>query len=701
MLPWGGPLLKPRPNAVFLRPYEMNEEASALNGHTFEILEFDKIKEHLREYAVSRLGQRLIEELQPATNPETVAQRLAETTETRAILEAAGHIPLHGLSDVTEDLERAARGGVLSPAALLALADFLRGSRRLKRFMARYRELAPQVSGYALAITDCRDLEDRIERSIDGARVSSAASPRLAKIRAQIETIKARIEDRLKSFLISPNYRELLQEAIVSLKDGRYCLAIKASRRHQVAGSVVASSGSGQTVFVEPAAVRELTNELRILEHQEEAEEYQVLAGLSGEVAARIQVLRLNLETMAVYDFACAKAKYSRAIRGIPAAIAPAQRIVIRGGRHPLLGRDAVPLDLHLGGGLRTLLITGPNTGGKTVALKTIGIIVLMTQAGLHVPAEPGTATGVFDQVLADIGDRQSIEQSLSTFSGHMRNIVGILEAAGRRSLVLLDEIGTGTDPAEGAALAAAVLDDLCLAGALTVATTHYGDLKRFADGRPDFANGCMEFDPETLLPLFRLRMGEAGRSNGIWIAERLGMRPETLAKARAFLRREEPGPNREEGRDMHATHPGRAPAGNTAEDEPIQCPMAVDCVPESSPAAGISPTGNGASTVPSASPRHFQPGDKVYVGPLRESGLFCGPANTQGHAMVLVRGKRIKVAEKRLKLQIPREQLYPDPESYDLDIVLLSKEDRRLKRRMAKRHVEGKARVIEDPREQ
>lgn len=642
-----------------------------MNEHAYKTLEYDKIKAELMTYAVSGLGRRLIEELQPSTNESAVKQRLLETTETRRILDIAGSIPLHGLSDIRETLERVGVGAVLDGNTLLEMADFLRGCRKLKQFMARFHEQAPMVSGYAGSLSAYEEVEEMIELSIENGRVSSAASQRLAKIRKEMEVLKGRIRDRLNNFITSGKYRDCLQEHVVSLKDGRHCLAVKAAYRSQVEGAVIASSGSGQTVFVEPAAIRGLTDELRILEAQEEAEAYQVLASLTGEIHQRLSAIYLNMETMAVYDFACAKAKYARTIDGIPAEIGKRREIIIRNGRHPLLGKKAVPLNFQVGRGFRTLLITGPNTGGKTVALKTVGLMVLMTQSGLHIPAEPGSVMGIFDKVLVDIGDQQSIEQSLSTFSGHLRNLIGILNEVDAMSLVLIDEIGTGTDPAEGAALGAAVLDDLYILGALTVATTHYGDLKRYSQSHPGFMNGCMTFDAETLQPLYQLIIGRSGRSNGLWIAERLGMKETTLAKARAML-------------------------GSQETDDSIEA-VVMPPVPEEPERVNPQPASkeSGLLSKQPEAERPFRIGDSVYVGTIGENAILSELADAHGDVTVLFCGKRLKVNQKRIKLHIPAEQLYPDYEHYDLDIVLLSWEDRKLKKAMSKRHVAGKERVI------
>lgn len=643
-----------------------------MNEHTYQTLEFQKIKDELATYAVSGLGRRMIDGLMPSIDERTVAQRLQETTEMRAILDATGHIPLHGLSDISETVERSIRGIVLEPNTLLEVADFLRGCRKIKQFMTKHRERAPMVANYAASITEYEEMEELIELSVENGRVSNKASTRLAKIRSQIEIVQNRIREKVNAYITSSKYQDCLQEFIVSLKDGRYCIPVKASCRQRIDGTVIASSGSGQTVFMEPASVRNLTNELAVLKGAEEAEEYQILSALTGEVALRSSAIQVNIETMASYDLATAKAKLSRVTNAIPAVLDTKPRIVIRKGRHPLLRRDAVPLEFFIGHDYRTLLITGPNTGGKTVALKTIGLLALMNQAGLHIPAEPGTSFGIFDQILVDIGDRQSIEQSLSTFSGHMKNVIDILNAAGRRTLVLLDEIGTGTDPAEGAAIGAAVLEDLYEAGALTVATTHYGDLKRFSEQHQGFLNGCMAFDSETLQPLYHLIIGRSGRSNGIWIAERLGMRQSTLIKAKTMV--------------------GDGLAGVCEGVEKETPAMPIVEIPE----AKVELVDVAGMKESPPEERPYRLGDSVYISSLEENGILCELPDARGDVMVIVKDKRLKVNQKRIKLHIPAEQLYPDLDNYDLDIVLLSWEDRKLKKAMNKRHVAGKERVLQ-----
>ncbi len=507
-----------------------------MNERAITTLEFDKILEQLADYTLSGLGRRLVKKLRPMTEAAAISHSLQETSETRAILDRGGYPPLSGLADISETVEKLARGAILQPAELLQIADLLRGSERMKRYMEDKADLTPLLHAYSFSITDLPEIEEVIIQSIEGGSVSSSASTKLKSIRSKIRTVESRIQDKLNTLLSSAVYQNYLQELYVTVKDGRYTIPVKAAYKHKIDGMVIGASGSGSTVFLEPTAVRKLVNELQVLRSEEEAECYQVLAMLSGMAGEKLTALRLNIETMAAYDFAFAKGKFSRQIDGCEPKLNNRRRISLISARHPLLPKGCVPLNFAIGQSYHTLLITGPNTGGKTIALKTVGLLTLMAQAGLHIPAEPGSEVAVFSEVWVDIGDGQSIEQSLSTFSSHMGNIAGILDRAGRNSLVLLDEIGTGTDPAEGAALGAAILDDLHAQGAVTVATTHYGDLKRFSEAHPGFENGMMEFDPLTLAPLYHLVIGEAGSSNGIWIAERLGLKPATVEKARQLV---------------------------------------------------------------------------------------------------------------------------------------------------------------------
>jgi len=638
-----------------------------MNEKTFSVLEYDRIKEILKEHTVSGLGKRLVDRLQPYTDPAAVENVLRETTEAVTLLAGSAQVPLHGLHDVTEPLERAGLGAVLPAGELLKICDLLRGCGRMKRYMKGKRLVAPYICTYAEGLMDLASVEADIDACLEGGRVSDNASARLAKIRHEIQTAEAKVQDKLQSLLASAKLREFLQEAYVSVKDGRYCIPIKASYKHQVDGAVVSVSGSGSTVFIEPAAVRRLADELLVLRAAEEAEEYQILAMLSGEVAEHLTEIKQNIEIMAAYDFALAKGKYSLAVGGTAVRLNDSGRIRFRAACHPLLTEKPVPLDFHIGQDYRILVITGPNTGGKTVALKTVGLLTLMVQSGLHVPVHPDSEAAVFKRVLADIGDGQSIQQSLSTFSAHIKNIVDILNLAVRNSLVLLDEIGTGTDPAEGAALAAAILDELHQCGTVAVVSTHYSDIKRYADTRSGFRNGCMEFDRETLQPLYSLKIGEAGSSNAFWIAARLGMRPAVLQRARGYIRTQ-PADG-----DLFTAAP------STGREAPAAAPKQKE-KPAAVPAAEIAV------------------GDSVSVPSHNALGVVLEGPDARGNCIVLIRGERVEINRKRISRFVAKEKLYP--ENYDMNVVLLSKEDRRLAHDMERKYVEGTRIVKEGKRE-
>ncbi len=649
-----------------------------MNQRTLTILEFDKIRTALAELAQSNLGRELVERLQPLTLRAAVEAAVQETTEARTVLDRGAQVPMQGLSDIREPVVKAERGGVLAPSDLLRVADCLRGCRELKRYMDTKRLAAPTLSRYAEAIVTFESLEDEVYRCIEGARVANAASPKLARVRKEIQVAEERIQSKLQSFLTAAANRDVLQDSFISVKGGRYALPVKASQRHKVDGAVVDTSGSGMTVFIEPAAIRKLADELAVLRGVEEAEEYQVLVALSSLVGAETARILADLEIMAAYDFAFAKGRLSLTMRAGPVDVNDEGRIQLAGARHPLIKGEAVPLALVLGRRYRTLVITGPNTGGKTVALKTVGLLTLMAQSGLHVPAGEGTDLAVFERVLADIGDAQSIEQSLSTFSSHMGQIAGILDEVGPSTLVLLDEVGTGTDPAEGAALAMAVLETLHEAGAVTLATTHYSDVKRLADLNPGFINGRMDFDPETLKPLYRLVMGEAGTSNAFWIAERLGIGSRVLAQARAHL-----------GTKAQEVAAGSEVPVRKAPEAPVA--KVKDPAPE--PAAGALVGGDPSPEAP-PKPREWQVGDCVNVETIGQRGVVAELPNEKGEMVIFTRGKRVTVNHKRVTLVLEAEHLYPD--GYDLNVATHTWAERKLMKDMGRKRVDGERVIVE-----
>jgi DNA mismatch repair protein MutS2 len=653
-----------------------------MDQKTMELLEFTTVKTLLADLTYSNLGRQLAESLVPKTNLSAIRGMLSETTEALAVLNGTGSPPFAGLSEIGVLLEEAKTGKVLEPAGLRRISDFMRGCRRTREFMIRRLELAPQVAAYALGLAVYEELEAEISRCIIEDFVVDDASAALKKLRKEIARLQEKIKSKLHQIILSPEAKLLLQEPVVAYKDSRPALLVKAGQKQRLPGMVLGSSASGNTLFIEPAAVHQLGNELRATEAAEQEEVYQILAGLSGAVYERIAGLEHNVEIIAQYDFAFAKAKLSRSMQGVEPGLNQCGRINLVRARHPLLTETAVPLDFQIGRDYRSLVITGPNTGGKTVTLKTIGLLTLMAQSGLHIPAGPGSEIAICREVLADIGDGQNIAQSLSTFSAHIANIIDILDRCGPETLVLLDEVGTGTDPAEGAALAIAILEYLHEKGVLTVASTHYPEIKQYALSKEGFKNGCMAFDRENLRPLYRLIIGQAGESNALWIAEKLGMTPEILTRARRELSR---------GADA-GPHP--VPTDIPPPDEAVAQPESPAGPAANLPEPGLPPKRDPESTPASQTvERPLQVGDLVQIPSMDEKGIVCTLPDAKGRVRVQIKGKKMEIAAKRVKLQIPADQLYP--EDYDLDIVFLSKEERRLKKRIAKGHAHGISREI------
>lgn len=512
-----------------------------MDARTVGTLEFDKVRRLLQQRVATVRGGELVGDLTPSTNPLEVEQRQQETSEARSLLDGGHSLSLGGVRDLRPAVQHALIGAALEPAALLDIAGTAAAGRRLKKALAALRERVPSLAAHALAIEHFTPLAEAIRGAIgDSGQVLDAASPALRSLRQKMRIFEARLRERLDQMVRSPTVQKFLQDPIVTVRQDRYVLPVKQEYRAQVPGIVHDQSASGQTLFIEPMAVVELNNDLKKLRLEEEQEVARILAELAAMVAADGEALLRTHEALGRIDLALAKGRLSLEMDAVRPELNRDGWLQICQGRHPLLGSDVVPVDIHLGRAFDTLVITGPNTGGKTVSLKTVGLFALMTQAGLHLPAAPGTAISVYDAVFSDIGDEQSIEQSLSTFSSHMTQIIGILSRLQGRSLVLLDEVGAGTDPAEGAALARAILEYLQAAGAKTVATTHYSELKTFAYTHPRVENAAVEFDSISLRPTYRLLIGLPGRSNAFEIAGRLGLDAAVVHRARQFLSREE-----------------------------------------------------------------------------------------------------------------------------------------------------------------
>ena len=508
-----------------------------MDEHTLRVLEFDKVKDQLRAYATCQLGLDQIDRLQPSAEVRWIQRALDEVTEARRIFAARRDIPMGGIHDIRPLLEKAALGVFLQPMELLDVQSTLAAARRLRAFLMKDPEQTPLLSGLGRSLGTYQKIEDEIERCISPkGEVLDAASPALAQTRNRLRITHSRMMDRLNSIIRSPYYRTIIQEPVITMRDGRYCIPIKSEHRREFRGLVHDQSASGATVFMEPADVVELGNEIRELELKEQQEVERILRRLTDLIAAQLGSITDTVAVLAHLDLIYAKARWAEA------ADASAPQLDIRGrldlvrARHPLLEGNVVPIDVRLGDEFQALLITGPNTGGKTVTLKTVGLLTLMAMAGMHIPADSGSRVAVFTKVFADIGDEQSIQQSLSTFSSHIRQIIKIINQADNHTLALLDEIGAGTDPEEGAALAKAVLKELLARGTRVMASTHYGELKEFAYSQPGIRNASVEFDEETLRPTYRLMIGVPGSSHAINIAARLGMPEHVIQSAREMF---------------------------------------------------------------------------------------------------------------------------------------------------------------------
>jgi DNA mismatch repair protein MutS2 len=507
-----------------------------VNSHTLRVLEYRAVLSKLEPYVQTAFGKEALDELVPSRNAEAIAAQLDLVWEARQYLET-GDLRLGGARDIREPVAAARRGSLIAPQDFLAISDFCRAADGARRALAKKKETFPRLCAIASGIADHASLREKIEGCIgDRGEVVDSASPKLSKIRKELRTCHSRIQDKLNSIISSAAMGDVIQEALVTTRDGRYCIPVKSEHKSSFGGIVHDKSTSGATLFMEPQSVVELGNKYRELEIDERDEVERILRELGTHVAVEADALESSIDAIGELDFAFARAAYSWDQKCVRPALNARGYLSLRDARHPLLAGDVVPVSISVGGESRALVITGPNTGGKTVSLKTIGLLTLMMQSGIPVPAAEGTEMSVFGKVFADIGDEQSIEQSLSTFSSHINNIAAMAKSVDSESLVLLDEIGAGTDPAEGSALAKAILTFLLEKDAVAVATTHYGELKEFAVVTPGVDNASVEFDIETLQPTFRIRMGIPGESNAITIAERLGLRSEIVESAQRLM---------------------------------------------------------------------------------------------------------------------------------------------------------------------
>jgi len=538
-----------------------------MDAHTLELLEFDKVRELLAGYAASSLGKELARQLEPGTNADAIRADLTLVSEMVDALGVGHAPPFAGLHDVRLIVRRAAIGAQLTFEQLLDVAATLNCTGHIYRYRMRLHERLQNLSDLLAPIEDMGLVAKSISGCLDSrGHVLDMASPELARIRQQLADVDERVQNQIRRLLRDPELRKILRYPNATVNGDHYVLPVAVNHRHKLQGVVHRTSSTGETVFIEPAGVASLSAERAVLKGEEDREIRRILRRLSAEVGRVAKPLTFAIQILARLDLITAKARYSRDYQMYAPDINTTGQLWLRVARHPLLEylfrteptapltptplpgggergrgegpRTVVPIDIRLGMGFNLLIITGPNTGGKTVCLKTAGLLCLMAQSGMHIPAGEGSNVPVFEKILADIGDEQSLEQSLSTFSSHISRIAGILRTANERSLVLLDELGAGTDPTEGAALGRAILDGLDQIGCRAMVTTHLGDLKTYAFHNERAENGAVEFDDVTLRPTFRLQIGQFGMSNALKIARRLKLPRDLLKRAHRYLRR-------------------------------------------------------------------------------------------------------------------------------------------------------------------
>ncbi|MGM0217826.1 DNA mismatch repair protein MutS2 [Enterococcus sp. AZ126] len=608
-----------------------------MNQETYNKTQFNTIKEKLMTYAISYYGKERIKALQPSSQLEVVKKRLQETSEAKALLQANLHVPFMGLNAIEHLTKQVEKGFILEPNELVSYADFLRSSRLIQSFMQKNQFIAPLLARYSDSLQIFSTIEDEIYHVIRNNQVENDASRELRKIRRAIQECEKEIELKLNAFLRNGQNKPKIQEAMVVKKNDRYTIPIKAAYKNQIAGMIIDTSSKGTTVFVEPTTVTKLNDKLYQLRMEEATEVYQILATLTGLISEQMTSIHSNVEVIAQYDMIVAKAKFSREINGIEPGINQEGIVEFVNVKHTLLGESAIPLNLSLGKDYRGLTITGPNAGGKTVVLKTVALISLQTMIGVQIIADQGTNIAIFDQIFVDIGDQQSIENALSTFSGHMHNISEILAKTKQNSLILLDEIGSGTEPNEGAALAIAIMEAFYKKGSIIMTTTHYGEIKRFSEEHEDFLTAAMAFDTVNLSPKYQLILGETGESNAFWIANKMNLDQHVVKQAQNYLHERNYSTKKETS--LHKVK---------KQKEQIIFP-------------------------------NYEKGDRVFWTEKKKTGLIYETMEMTDDVVIYVEKEKITVHKRQIKLERSATELYPP--NYDLNSLFEDYHDRKRNR--------------------
>lgn len=632
---------------------------------TFQALEFNKILNKLEELALTENAKERIRNLQIYLSEDELKARMNETTEAKRVLEEIGTPALVSMKDIDRILEIASKGGMLTAEELEYIATTLKAISRLKDFLNRAKKIEVAIAYFADEIIDLGEVREEIERCIRDGKILDNATSDLKDIRRNIINLEEKIKQKADSILLAN--KKYCSEDYTTIKGGHVCIPLKKEYKNKIEGSVIEKSRTGGTLFVEPVQVEKISTELSSLKLEEENEEIKILYMLTSSLSECFDIFTKNKRIIEELDFIFAKAKLSVDLNGIEPKINSKRYIKIEKARHPLIDKTAcVPLDFEIGENANGIIITGPNTGGKTVCIKTVGLFCLMAQCGLHVPAENADIC-MNNEIFCDIGDGQDINQNLSTFSAHISNILQILSKVTNESLVILDELGSGTDPLEGMGIAIAILEELRKKNCLFLVTTHYAEVKEYGEKADGVINSRMAFDRATLKPLYKLEIGKSGESQALYIAKKLGMPRNIIENAYKYSYKE---------KEM--------------DKELLE---GAEEILDTSSKKKIKESKEHKETSKRA--ESFNIGDSVVVHPENKIGIVCQKADEEGKILVQMQDEKVLINHKRLELKVPASMLYP--EDYDFSIIFDTVENRKKRHQMSKKHCEGMTIEIEN----
>ena len=634
-----------------------------------KVLEIDKIKQEWSDYAMTETVKEKIREMAPILSESELIFRLRETTEAKKLLEICGNPPLVTLEGVTEIIKTTEQGGCLQAEQLELIRNALVAVRRLKSYLERGKMQQISLAYYEENLSELKDVAEEIEAAVLHGTVMDKASAKLQDVRRKLARCEEKMREKADQMI--RNNKKYMSDSFSTFRNGHLCIPVKKEYKYKIAGAVIDQSATGSTLFIEPSSVERYYEEAERLRIEEEEEILRILYTLTALVGAASEEIRQNVRTIERLDFAFSKGKWSLEHEGTEPELLQERKICLTDARHPLLEKEScVPLQFAIGGDIRGIVITGPNTGGKTVALKTVALCCMLMQFGMHVPCREAEIC-MCSNFLCDIGDGQNLSENLSTFSAHITNMLEILKRVGPESLVIMDELGSGTDPQEGMGIAVAILEELKKSGALFLVTTHYPEVKTYATQEPGIENARMTFDRENLTPLYQMVIGEAGESCALHISRRLGMPKRMLKRAMEAAYGRQPKERKESADAVEIQQSLLELSG--AEQESLE-KVYIPRIQRRKAAHKKKDAG-------------FQRGDSVMVYPDQKIGIVCEPANEKGVLRVQVKGKKIWINQKRIKLLVPAEQLYP--EDYDFSIVFETAEHRKLRHDMERKYVE------------